>query len=86
MESHEERPSIREEDIEARTIHRRTFLGRFGAAAGFAGLLGWAAGCETTDSCDNDEVEADQLATDQDGSDPIVADSDFADPCDSDGV
>ena len=86
MQSPEDRPSIREDDVDARTIRRRTFLGRFGAVAGIAGLLGWTVGCEGTDSCDQDEAQADQLAADQDGSDPITADSDFGDACDADGV
>ena len=76
--------TIAEEDVEARTIRRRTFLGRFGAAAGAAGLLGFAMGCETTDSCDADEE--DPPMSDSDNTDPLQVDQDFADPCDSDGV
>ena len=84
MPSAEDRPPIREEDVEARTIRRRTFLGRFGAAAGVAGFLGWTVGCEGTDSCDEDE--GDEIVSDSDQSDDPVVDSDFGDPCDSDGV
>ena len=75
---------IRADDIASRTIRRRTFLGRFGVAAGLSGLLGWTLGCENTDSCDNDE--GDSITSDSDGSDGPVVDSDFGDECDSDGV
>jgi hypothetical protein len=81
----DERPSsIRADDIESRTIVRRTFLGRFGAMAGLSGLLGYTLGCEPTDSCDSDVN--DPIMSDSDQSDPPVVDSDFADGCDSDGV
>ena len=70
---------IRPEDIRARTIERRTFLGRFGAMAGLAGVLGYTAGCETGNSCDTDV--ADEITSDSDGSDAPVVDADFADPC-----
>ena len=76
--------AIREEDITARSIQRRTFLGRFGAMAGLSGLLGYTLGCEPTDSCDSDE--SDRVSADSDLSDSPVTDSDFSDPCDSDGA
>lgn len=75
---------VRAEDIESRSIHRRSFLGRFGAMAGLSALLGYTVGCENTDSCDADEGDA--VTSDSDSSDPPVVDSDFGDPCDSDGV
>jgi hypothetical protein len=84
MEPGEARSSIRAEDIESRTIHRRTFLGRFGAMAGLSGLLGYTLGCEPTDSCDSDVN--DPITSDSDSSDAPTVDSDFADGCDSDGV
>lgn len=80
----EDRSSIHPDDIESRTIRRRTFLGRFGALAGLGGALGWTVGCENTDSCDSDVN--DPITSDSDASDAPVVDSDFADPCDSDGV
>jgi hypothetical protein len=80
----EPQPAIRPEDIEARTLERRTFLGRFGTMAVLSGLLGYTVGCENTDSCDSDQGDA--PASDSDGSDSPVVDSDFGDACDSDGV
>lgn len=77
-------PGIRPEDIESRSIRRRTFLGRFGALAGLSGFAGFALGCEPTDSCDEDQ--GDPPTSDSDGSDSPVVDQDFADPCDQDGV
>lgn len=77
-------PRITAEDIETRSIRRRTFLGRFGAMAALSGLLGYAVGCEPTDSCDGDE--GDSVRSDSDNTDEPIVDSDFADPCDSDGV
>ena len=75
----EHHPSIRPEDIEARSIERRTFLGRFGTMAALSGLLGYTLGCENTDSCDADQ--GDMVSSDSDGSDAPVVDSDFGDPC-----
>jgi hypothetical protein len=76
--------SIRADDITSRSIHRRTFLGRFGAMAGLSGLVGFTIGCEPTDSCDSDVN--DPITSDSDSSDPPSVDSDFADQCDADGV
>ncbi|MDH3205683.1 MAG: hypothetical protein OEO79_03685 [Gemmatimonadota bacterium] len=80
----EGRPAIRANDIESRTIQRRTFLGRFGLAAGLSGLLGYTLGCEPTDSCDSDVN--DPITSDSDQSDSPVVDADFADGCDADGA
>ena len=77
-------PSISPDDIESRSIERRTFLGRFGTMAALSGLLGYTLGCEPTDSCDADD--GDPVTSDADDSDPPVVDSDFGDACDSDGV
>lgn len=84
MQPTEDAPVIREEDVEARAIERRAFLGRFGAAAGIAGVLGFVMGCENTDSCDSDM--RDPPMSDQDQTDLPSTDSDTGDPCDSDGV
>ena len=84
MKSDKNQPAIREDDVQARSIERRTFLGRCGVAAGLSGLLGWTVGCENTDSCDSDVN--DPITADSDQSDSPMVDSDFADPCDSDGV
>lgn len=84
MQTPEDPRIIREEDVEARTIERRTFLGRFGAAAGIAGILGFAIGCEGTDSCDEDA--GDSVMADSDQTDTPSADSDTGDRCDADGV
>lgn len=79
MDRSDEKPQIREDDVEARPIERRAFLGRFGAVAGMAGLLGWTVGCgESSDSCDQDTGDP----VDQDPTDSV--DSDFGDPCDAD--
>jgi hypothetical protein len=80
MKESDERSVIREDDVESRPIERRAFLGRFGAVAGMAGLLGWTAACsdDSSDACDQDTGDpADDDPTDQ-------ADSDLGDPCDSD--
>ncbi len=80
MPHSDDRPRIREEDIESRPIERRAFLGRFSAVAGMAGLLGLTAACgESSDAC-RDQDSGDPV--DQDPGDP--ADSDLGDPCDSD--
>ena len=80
MSQSDESLRIREDDVEARPIERRTFLGRFGAVAGMAGLLGWTAGCgdEGSDACDNDVGDP----IDDDPTDSF--DNDQGDPCDSD--
>lgn len=78
MKSRDEEPQIREEDVEARPIERRAFLGRFGAAAGMAGLLGLGACGSESDACDTDSGDP----VDADPSDPVDADS--GDSCDSD--
>jgi hypothetical protein len=75
---------IRADDIESRSIQRRTFLGRFGTMAALSGLLGYTLGCENTDSCDTDR--GDSVTEDSDSSDEPMVDADFGDPCDSDGV
>jgi hypothetical protein len=84
MDTIEPHAPIRAEDIESRSIQRRTFLGRFGAMAGLSGLLGYTLGCEPTDSCDSDE--GDPVTFDSDATDAKAVDSDFGDGCDSDGV
>ena len=45
-----ELPAISEGDIEATTIERRTFLGRFGVVAGLVGIAGVAQACSTAAS------------------------------------
>jgi len=75
----DEHPSIREDDIETRSIERRTFLGRFAIATGLAGMVGWTAACgNESDSADTDSGDP----VDQDPTDPV--DSDVGDPADSD--
>lgn len=71
-------PTIRPEDVVARTIHRRTFLGRFGAAAGFVGLAALTGCGNGSDSGDSDTGDP----ADADPTDP--ADQDVGDPSDSD--
>lgn len=79
MRNSESPAPIRPEDIRSRSIERRTFLGRFGAIAGVAGLLGYTAGCENSGQCDSDQGDA--IMYDSDGTDEPIADSDYADPC-----
>ena len=67
--------TIRPEDVVARTIHRRTFLGRFGAAAGFVGLAALT-GCGNGDSSDSDGDPADADPTDPADQDGDPSDSD----------
>jgi hypothetical protein len=75
----QDRPSIREDDIESRTIERRTFLGRFAVATGLAGLVGWTAACGSeSDPADTDSGDP----VDNDPTD--TADFDSGDPSDSD--
>jgi hypothetical protein len=79
MTSIKKGPAIREEDVEARTIQRRTFLGRFGAVAGLVGLVGFTTGCgNESDSADSDFGDS----ADVDPTDAV--DSDTGDPADSD--
>lgn len=79
MQPPDENPKIREEDVESRPIERRAFLGRFGAVAGMAGLLGGTVGCsENNDACDQDTGDP----VDDDPTDPVDADS--GDLCDTD--
>jgi len=76
MSQSDDSPRIREEDVEARPIERRAFLGRFGAVAGMAGLLGWTVGCgEDSEACDQDTGDP----VDADPTDSV--DSDTGDPC-----
>lgn len=85
MDESKPQPAIRPEDIESRSIERRTFLGRFGALAGLSGFVGFTLGCEPTDSCDGDQG-GDPIRYDEDGTDDPIVDQDFGDPCDQDGV
>ena len=79
MNPNKKKPAILEEDVEARSIQRRTFLGRFGAVAGLVGLVGWTTGCGSeSDSFDTDAGDP----ADADPTDPVDADS--GDPADSD--
>ena len=79
MKDDKKAPAIREEDVETRSIERRTFLGRFGVAAGLVGIVGWTAGCGSeSDSVDSDSGDP----ADSDPTDSV--DSDFGDPADSD--
>lgn len=80
---------IREEDLRAKAIERRAFLGRFVVASGVAGLLGSVAGCaipagsnfgQGFRGCDSDSGD-----TDSDVSDSAGDRSDgTSDPCDAD--
>ena len=73
----DERPSIREDDIESSSIERRTFLGRFAVAAGLTSLVGFTAGCGSeSDSADTDGDPADFDPSDSVDSDGDPADSD----------
>jgi hypothetical protein len=81
MKTDKNKPPISEGDVETRSIERRTFLGRFGIAAGLVGIVGWTTGCESS----SDSVDADFGDTgdpvDADPSDSV--DSDFGDPTDT---
>lgn len=80
MKPDKKRPSIREEDVDATTIERRTFLGRFGVAAGLASLAGWTTACgessTVSDVADTDGDPADADPTDAADTDGDPADSD----------
>ena len=79
MTPHNDHPTIREDDVETRSIQRRTFLGRFGMAAGLAGLVGFTASCGS----ESDPVDSD--SGDPVDSDPTDSfDTDTGDPVDSD--
>lgn len=79
MATKKDQSIIREDDVEARSIQRRTFLGRFGAAAGLVGLAGFTAACGSeSDSADSDFGDP----ADFDPTDAV--DSDTGDPADSD--
>ena len=76
MKQYEEEQTIKEEDVECRSIERRTFLGRFGAAVGITGALVLSAACgqgsseaAASDSDSSVSVSSDPAASDSDSSD-----------------
>ena len=91
MKQHEEEQMIKEEDVESRSIERRTFLGRFGAAVGITGVLALSAACgqgssesAASDSDSSDSDSSEPAASDSDSSEPAASDSDSSDSDSSD--
>ncbi len=96
MEQYEEEQTIKEEDVESRSIERRSFLGRFGAAVGMTGVLAWSAACgqgssesaaSDSDSSDSDSSEpaaSDSDSSESDSSEPAASDPDSSDSDSSD--
>ena len=86
MKQHEEEQMIKEEDVESRSIERRTFLGRFGAAVGITGVLALSAACGqgSSESAASDSDSSDSDSSDSDSSEPAASDSDSSEPAASD--
>lgn len=58
---------ITEDDVRHEAIGRRTFLGRFGLAAGVVGIAGMTQACGSGDASDGEASDADAVeATDAD--------------------
>ncbi|MEE2862849.1 MAG: hypothetical protein VYB28_01540 [Gemmatimonadota bacterium] len=58
MNGRDEETLITEEDIHSSSIERRTFLGRFGLAAGIIGIAGMTQACGSGTASDSDQMEA----------------------------
>ena len=86
MNGRDEETLITEEDIHSSSIERRTFLGRFGLAAGIIGIAGMTQACGSGTASDSDQMEAsdsDQMeASDSDQME--ASDSDQMEASDSD--
>jgi hypothetical protein len=86
MNGRDEETLITENDVQSSSIERRTFLGRFGLAAGLIGIAGMTQACGSGAASDSDQMEAsdsDQMeASDSDQME--ASDSDQMEASDSD--
>ena len=86
MNGRDEDTLITENDVQSSSIERRTFLGRFGSAAGIIGIAGMTQACGSGAASDSDQMEAsdsDQMeASDSDQME--ASDSDQMEASDSD--
>ncbi len=86
MNGRDEDTLITENDVQSSSIERRTFLGRFGLAAGIIGIAGMTQACGSGAASDSDQMEAsdsDQMeASDSDQME--ASDSDQMEASDSD--
>ena len=78
MNGRDEETLITEEDIHSSSIERRTFLGRFGLAAGIIGIAGMTQACGSGTASDSDQMEA------SDSDQMEASDSDQMEASDSD--
>ena len=58
MNGRDEETLITENDVQSSSIERRTFLGRFGLAAGLIGIAGMTQACGSGAASDSDQMEA----------------------------
>ena len=58
MNGRDEETLITENDVQSSSIGRRTFLGRFGVAAGLIGIAGMTQACGSGAASDSDQMEA----------------------------
>ena len=58
MNGRDEDTLITENDVQSSSIERRTFLGRFGLAAGIIGIAGMTQACGSGAASDSDQMEA----------------------------
>ncbi len=78
MNGRDEETLITENDVQSSSIERRTFLGRFGLAAGLIGIAGMTQACGSGAASDSDQMEA------SDSDQMEASDSDQMEASDSD--
>ena len=78
MNGRDEETLITENDVQSSSIERRTFLGRFGLAAGLIGMAGMTQACGSGAASDSDQMEA------SDSDQMEASDSDQMEASDSD--
>jgi hypothetical protein len=78
MNGRDEDTLITENDVQSSSIERRTFLGRFGLAAGIIGIAGMTQACGSGAASDSDQMEA------SDSDQMEASDSDQMEASDSD--
>ena len=84
MNGRDEDTLITENDVQSSSIERRTFLGRFGLAAGIIGIAGMTQACGSGAASDSDQMEA--SASDQmEASDSDSHQEETEESSDSDG-
>ena len=85
MNGRDDSVSITRDEVESSSIKRRTFLGRFGLAAGLIGIVGMTQACGSGAASDPDGVASDSDQMEASDSDQVEAsDSDQVEASDSD--